>query len=480
MFGIAAYGPYLPAYRLPREIIAQVHGGQAAAGEKAVANYDEDALTMGVNASLECLDNYARLWDRALTVEELKGLFFASTTPPYREKAAASVLGSVLEVGRAALVADLTGSLRGGLTALAASQRLLAGADGSAKALVVASDLRLAEPGSAEEQALGDGACALLLGRENLLAALEAHVVVNANFPHFWRRDDERYVRSGDSRFVEDHGYLKLMDEAIRALLAEAGLAAGEVQRLVAYAPNPRLAQRLARRLGFDPERQLTDTLYRSVGDTGSAQVFLGLVAALEQARPGDKIVAAAYGDGAEAALFTVTENIARVHRARGLAAYLARRRLLVRYGRYLHFREVLGEGSRDPFSSLALLWREEKAALRLYGVRCRGCGAIHFPPRRVCDKCGKKEEMEDFRLGRCGRIYTFTNDYVYPNPDPPETLVAVDLEGGGRFYGQMTDVNPEDVRIGLAVELSFRKLHDGQGLPNYFWKAVPALGRGE
>lgn len=478
MFGISAYGPYLPAYRLPREVIAQAHGGRAGAGEKAVANYDEDSLTMAVNASLECLDNYARLWQEPLAGEQLKGLFFASTTSPYREKTAVSILGSVLEASRAALVADLTGSLRGGLTGLAAGRGLLAGAAPRDNVLVVASDLRLAAPGSVEEQALGDGACALLLGQENLLATLEAHVAVNTNFPHFWRRESERYVHAGDTRFVEGHGYLQLMSEAIKALLAETGLAPAEVQKLVVYAPNPRLAQRLARRLGFDPERQLAETLYRNVGDTGSAQVFLSLVAALEKARPGDKILAAGYGDGAEAVLLTVTENITRVRQARGLAAYLARRRTLGHYGRYLQFRDVLGESSYDAFSSLALLWREEKAALRLYGARCRGCEAVHFPPRRVCDKCGNKDGMEDFKLSRRGRIYTYTHDYIYLNPDPPETLAAVDLEGGGRFYGQVTDVNPEDVQIGLEVELSFRKLHDGQNLPNYFWKAVPALGR--
>ncbi len=85
---------------------------------------------------------------------------------------------------------------------------------------------------------------------------------------------------------------------------------------------------------------------------------------------------------------------------------------------------------------------------------------------------------MADFQLSRRGQVYTYTNDYLYLNPDPPESLAAVDLEGGGRFFCQVTDVNPQDMRIGLEVELSFRKLHDGQNLPNYFWKARPAIGR--
>jgi uncharacterized OB-fold protein len=166
------------------------------------------------------------------------------------------------------------------------------------------------------------------------------------------------------------------------------------------------------------------------------------------------------------------------MEKCRGLEVYLNRRRPLKSYIKFLHFRDVIGESSYDAFSSLALLWREEKQNLGLYGVKCKKCGIIHFPRRKVCDKCGTKDEMEDFKLSRKGHIYTYTNDYVYINPDPPETLVAVDLENGGRFFAQGTDVNSQDVRIGMEVELTFRKLHDGQGLPNYFWKARPAMGR--
>jgi hydroxymethylglutaryl-CoA synthase len=202
------------------------------------------------------------------------------------------------------------------------------------------------------------------------------------------------------------------------------------------------------------------------------------LIGALSKTEPGEKLIVAGYGDGAEALLVQATDQIRKMEAGRSMDAFLKRARPLASYLRYLQFRDILGESSYDAFSSLALLWREEKQNLRRYGAKCKRCGIIHFPRRRVCDKCGAKDEMEDFRLSRRGRIYTYTHDYVYLNPDPPETLVVVDMEGGGRFFGQMTDVNPKDVRIGLDVELSFRKMHDGQALPNYFWKVRPAMGR--
>ena len=476
--GISAFGVYLPAYRLAREVIAQATGKRSLGGERAVANYDEDALTMGVEAALECVDNYAHAWKTPLDGARLQALLFATTTSPYREKQAASVLGNVLEVERSALVTDVSGSLRGGLTAVRIARTFLEERSADAVALMVAADRRSAEPGSDEEQAFGDGAGALLLGSENVLATLEADFAVNTDFPHFWRREADPYVQAGDTRFVENYGYVPLMNEVINGLLQKTGLPASEVSKFIVYAPNPRVMRRLARRVGFDSETQLADNYSRSIGDTGTSQVLLSLMGVLSTAQPGDKLVMAGYGDGAEAILLTATEHVRHAQRLRGMKAYLGRTRPLKSYTKYLHFRNVTGESSYDAFSSLALLWREAKQNLRLYGTKCSSCGVIHFPRRRVCDKCGAKDKMEDIRLSRRGKVYTYTNDYVYLNPTPPGTLAAIDLEGGGRFFGQVADVNPEDMRIDMEVELGFRKLHDGQGLPNYFWKAKPAIGR--
>ena len=172
--------------------------------------------------------------------------------------------------------------------------------------------------------------------------------------------------------------------------------------------------------------------LLQQIGDTGTAQVFLSLISALAKARPGNKLVVAGYGDGGEAILLEVTENIQKMETCRGLEVFLNRRRPLTNYIKFLHFRDVIGESSYDAFSSLATSLAGGETKLELYGVKCQSCGVIHFPRRRVCDKCGAKDEMEDFKLGRKGHIYTYTNDYVYINPDPPGTLAVVDLENGG------------------------------------------------
>ena len=77
---------------------------------------------------------------------------------------------------------------------------------------------------------------------------------------------------------------------------------------------------------------------------------------------------------------------------------------------------------------------------------------------------------------GSRGKVFTFTKDHLVPNPDPPTVMVSADLEGGGRFYAQLTECDPAAVGFEMPVELCFRRIHEGEGLINYFWKFRPAL----
>jgi hydroxymethylglutaryl-CoA synthase len=97
----------------------------------------------------------------------------------------------------------------------------------------------------------------------------------------------------------------------------------------------------------------------------------------------------------------------------------------------------------------------------------------VQFPVRYKCWNCGK-EEMGTVKLARRGEVFTFTLDSLVPNPEQPTPMVSVDLEGGGRLYTQMSDVDPKTVKIGMKVEMVFRKLHEGGGFYNYFWKFRP------
>ena len=71
----------------------------------------------------------------------------------------------------------------------------------------------------------------------------------------------------------------------------------------------------------------------------------------------------------------------------------------------------------------------------------------------------------------------TFTIDRLAFSLSPPIVGVVVDFDGGGRYRCEMTDVDPDAVRIGTRVQMTFRRLCTAQGVHNYFWKAKPIEG---
>ena len=114
MAGIASYGAYIPLYRMSRPEIQKAWDSMMPIpGEKAVASYDEDSITMAVAAAIDCLNGIDRqLIDR---------LYFASTTSPYKEKQAASIVAGALGLNKDTLTMDFGGSLRSGTNAIRAA-----------------------------------------------------------------------------------------------------------------------------------------------------------------------------------------------------------------------------------------------------------------------------------------------------------------------------------------------------------------------
>ena len=114
-----------------------------------------------------------------------------------------------------------------------------------------------------------------------------------------------------------------------------------------------------------------------------------------------------------------------------------------------------------------------------MYGSRCTHCGTPQFPPQRVCVNCHHVDEMEPYRfIGKKATVRTFTLDGQSISKDPPNYLVVVDFEGGGKVMTYMVDCKAEDVHVGMEVELSFRKLFTAGGVHTYFWKVVPVSAK--
>jgi len=215
------------------------------------------------------------------------------------------------------------------------------------------------------------------------------------------------------------------------------------------------------------------------MGNTGTALPIMVLVAALEEAKAGDRILLASYGNGSDAFVLQVTEQIAKVGQRRGMKAHLNSKRVIDDYRQYLVWREILPLVPRKEtvaFFSAPAMWRQRDANLRLRGVKCQVCGTIQFPPQRVCTKCHSKDQFEPYRLSdKRAKIFTYSMDYItFPMMERPVVTATIDFDGGGRMLCYLTDRDPEQVRPELPVEMSFRKLYSKDGIVSYFWKAIP------
>jgi len=473
MIGIKSYAAYVPFFRLNRSELARAWKGGAMGGEKAVANYDEDSLTMAAEAGRYCL--------AGTEAGELGSLFFASTTPPYLEKSSASILASVLDLRKEVFTLDVTDSLRSGTAALLTA--LTGVQQGSMKeALIIAADCRLGMAGSELEQIFGDASAAMLVGTSPLLAAIEGTYTLSDSFIDAWRKEGQGFVNSWEDRFVKQYGFTRVVEESINSLLKKYELTPADFAKVIIPAPDARTHQDAVKRLGFKPP-QIQDHLLASVGNAGAAQAFLMLAAALEEAKGGDRILLANYGDGCDLMILRATELLEKERGRSRLPSFLHSKMPLDNYEKYLTLKNTVEKEPprRPPFdTSLPTLWRDRKSVLSLYGGKCKKCGTPHFPLQRICFGCKAKDNFEEIRLAdKKGQVFTFTRDNLFASIDPPQVMTVVEIEGGYRVYCQMTDRDPEKVKVGMPVEMTLRKIHEARGLNNYFWKCRPIRSEG-
>ncbi len=216
--GIISCGAYLPTYRLERKKAAEAWDRSAIAGERTVANNDEDSITMAVEAARNCLSG------SGMQAGGIAGLYFASTTAPYAEKMSAVLISTVLDMDRVIETADFAQSLRAGTSALKAGLDSVR-AGSANNVLVTAADSRLGYPKSDLEQEYGDGAAAALIGSgDDLIAIFEGSYSIANEMMDVWRNKEDRYVKTWENRFVITEGYTKQLVQAISGLLKKFNL----------------------------------------------------------------------------------------------------------------------------------------------------------------------------------------------------------------------------------------------------------------
>jgi 3-hydroxy-3-methylglutaryl CoA synthase len=479
MFGINAYGAYIPRARLQKKAIADANQwfdaslAGLAKGERAMCNWDEDSVTMAVEAGQDCFS----LLDRAL----VDTLYLASTTFPFRDRQNSVLVGEALNLGHRLRALDIGASQRCATSALLTL--LEQGRAGDNNALLIAAEHRRTRAGSRQEMLWGDGAAALGVGGEDVIAEYLGGAGFADDFVDHYRGEAETLDYDWEERWVRDEGYQRIVPEAVNALLEQTGTAAGDIAHFIMPSDQPRTPLAVAKAIGI-PDDALVDNRIESCGIAGAAHPVLMLAAALENARPGELILVTGFGQGADAILLRATDRVATRRPETGFAGSLVRRREEHNYQRFLAFndlveREIGKRGEADKQSYLTAMYRRKNLLNRFAGGKCRECGTVQIPKERYCvnPDCHALDNQDDYPLaGVPGRVKTWTADRLTFDWSPPAYFGMVEFEGGAKLMMDFTEVEEGAIDSGSAVTPHFRirQFDPQRGFRKYFWKAIP------
>ncbi len=479
--GLTAFGGYIPRLRLQRKAVAQAHAWLApnlmgkAKGERSMANWDEDAITMAVEAARDCLGPDD---DRS----HIDAIYFASTTMPFADRLNAGIISAALTLERDIASADIASTQRAGTTAL--MQALNAVAAGTSKhALVAAGEHRHTRAASPQEMDFGDAGAALTVGSDKLIAKFIGGHTVTADFVDHFRGEQEEFDYNWEERWIRDEGFSKLVPAAIEGVLKKTGVAPGDIDHFVLPCTFARLPQTLAKKAGIDPEK-VHDTLAANCGEAGSAHGLVLLVHTLQQAKPGEKVLLLQFGQGCDALIFETTDLLASMADKRGIVGALAEGRSEDNYMKFLVFNGLVEweQGMRaeqDNKTALTTLYRNEDMIMGLVGGKCTKTGTVQFPRSRISvnpnDHTVDTQEPYKFAEKKA-KILSWSADFLSASKSPPNHYGMVVFEEGGRIMMSFTDVIPGTVESGMEVDLAFRihSTDDRRGFKRYFWKAVP------
>ncbi len=311
MSGIVSYGSYIPKYRIKPEEIARIWGENPEHIKKglyilskSVPAPDEDTATIAVEAARNAVKR------GRINVKDIGAIFVGSESHPYAVKPTATIVASALGVDFSLFSADYEFACKAG-TAAIQNAKAMVDAGYIKLGMAIGSDTSQGAPGDALEYSASAGGTAIIIGKDNVIAEINHTLSVTSDTPDFWRREGQPYPTHGE-RFTGEPAYFKHVMSAAKLLMERANSEPGDYRYAVFHQPNGKFPSRAAKKLGFTEEQFKTGLLTPYIGNTYSGSMMTGLSAVLDEASPGDRILAVSFGSGAGSDAFdiTVTEHI--------------------------------------------------------------------------------------------------------------------------------------------------------------------------
>lgn len=432
-------------------------------GMRAVADWDEDALTLAVEA--------ARTLAGGATPEALR---FASTSAYFTDRAQSGIALDALALPRSVRTSDTANTRRAGTTALL--DALLARRD----EIVAAGEKRPTQPGSAAQLGFGDGAAAVRTGA-NAPARLAGFASISHDLVDRYASREHPVSYAYEERFVRDVAVAEILTPAVRDACAAAGIAPHQLAHVAVHEPATASWRAVAKALGCKAANYC-EAVSDAVGDLGAAHALFGLGLAFAAAQRGDYVLLMGFGSGADALVFQIDDE---VPGASGMVQALKEGQVLASISRFLSLTGSidLDWGMRAEFEQKAqatVLERMGRDTIGFVGGR-DSTGNVQFPKSAfpVNPELSQAEVMEDVRLADLeATIISVTADRLNFSPDPPFDFGLVQFENGARVLMEMVNRPAGGFRVGdrVRMRLRIKAQNPRLGFRTYFWKAAPIM----
>jgi len=464
-FGIKRVGGYLPVTRLDRKAAAAALKwsglGGPRTGRRSVAGWDEDALTLAVEA--------ARV---AAVGVKPSSVVFASTSAPFYERLQAGLVSEALSLPTAVRSQDVSGSRRCAVSAL------LQALQGQETTLITAGENRPCQAGNPLHLAFGDGGSAAVAGPD-AQARLRGYATLTVDFVDIYASRAHPAPYQAEERFIRERSVEEILIPVIKNACAQAGVSPAAINFAAVAEPSAGCYKQAAARLSMTAPNFAT-ALTDAAGDLGAAHPLFALALAFAEAKPGDLVLLLGFGSGADALVFEVT----------GEVAGAAETAFALKTGRnssdYLRFLSLSGcvdldWGVRAEFEqkvNATVLHRYGRDMLGFIGGR-DATGNVQFPktPISVNPAQPEPQKLEDVPLrDEPAKIISVTADRLNYSPDPPFHFGLVQFANGARVLMEFTEAPQEGFAVGDELKMRFRvkSIDRSRGFRTYFWKAAP------
>ncbi|MFZ2109233.1 MAG: 3-oxoacyl-[acyl-carrier-protein] synthase III C-terminal domain-containing protein [Roseiarcus sp.] len=460
---VAGVGAYAPLLRLDRAAAAKALkfsglGGRAA-GFRAVAGWDEDALTLAVEAA-------------RFEVGRPDAVIFASTSAPFLERSHATLLVDALALDSRTRTNEVSGTRRCAVAALL--DALL----GRGEILVAAGEKRPTAAASGRHLSDGDGGAAALISDRGA-ARLVAHASLSHDLVDIYASREHPEPYAYEERFVRETTIANVIAPTIKSALANARIDPKAIAWAVVHEPIAGSWRDIARATGVNAPNSASE-LTQTVGDLGAAHAMFAFALACARAKPGDHVLLAGFGSGCDALIFEITETVPGANEAAEAV------RTGLAFADYVRFLSLTGTLNLDwgvrsefePKSQATVLERYGRDVIGFVGGR-DAKGNVQFPKSRIPVRpdADGPEPWQDVRLADdLATIVSVTADRLNFTPDPPFWFGLAQFDNGARVMMEFTDADTRGFAVGDRVRMRLRiKSHDSRrGFRTYFWKAAP------